>query len=236
MTTMVYHLQQPTNGMVTLHNQFWEGVRTKDLIDTLKPKLILEMGFGAGTNMLMMLSYTKKPGNDYRIISLSDDSNLVNITLPNDFVDRFMYIRGISYAMINRWKDLNIPRPFDGTIDFCIIDTDHNYYTLKKELENIDTIMSSRCAIAMHDTASKPCEHHLYYENALNKESNSMMKMEGTYLNDDPYPSVAVAQTMELSMMQAIDEFLIDHPDFKKIKHLDECCGCTVISRDFDYV
>jgi len=218
-----------------MHKQFYEGVRVKDLIDTLKPKLILEMGFGAGTNMLVLLTYTKKPGADYYIISLSDDFNVERMILPNDFIERFLFIKGISYAMVPRWKELGLPSPFDKKIDFCIIDTDHNYWTLKRELEHLDPLMSPKCAIALHDTASKPCEHHLYYSNALHKGSNSMMRTTYNYLNDDPYPMQQVLDTLDKPMMLAIDEFLVTHPDYKKIKHYDECCGCTVLGRDFDY-
>ena len=218
-----------------MHKQFYEGVRTKDLIDALKPKLILEMGFGAGTNMLVLLTYTKKPGADYRIISLSDDFNVERMTLPNDFIDRFIFVKGISYAMVPRWNELGLPPPYNEKIDFCIIDTDHNYWTLQKELEYLDSIMADKCAIALHDTATKPCEHHLMYENALDKSSNSMMRTTRENLTKDVYPFDEVAATLDVPMMQAIDEFLGTHSDYKKIKHFDECCGCTVLGRDFDY-
>ncbi len=90
-----------------MHNQFWSGVKISDLLDELKPKLVLEAGFGAGTNMMMLMTYTKKPGMDYKIISLSDDLNVQNVTLSSDFIDRFIFVRGISYAMIENWKNLN---------------------------------------------------------------------------------------------------------------------------------
>lgn len=217
-----------------MHNQFYQGIKVSRLIDQLKPKLILEIGFGAGTNLMMLLCYTKKPGNDYRVISLSDDSKLPDITLPNDFVSRFLYVAGVSYNVIPYWRDLKLPDEFSGPIDFCIIDSDHNYFTLKNELFSINTIMAERCAIAIHDTASQPCEHHRHYANALNEKSNSMIQDTG-YKDKSTYPMQQVLETWDVPMMEAIDEFLLDHRDYDKLVHLDECCGCTLVGRGFEY-
>lgn len=207
----------------------------KAVIDQLKPKTILEIGFGAGTNALMLLTYTKMPGNDYYIISLSDDHKPPKITLPNDFVHRFVYVGGVSYNLLPHWKELNLPDPFNREIDLCIIDSDHNYFTLEKELEGVYPLMSKKCAIAFHDTASKPCEHHMYYSNALDQNSNSMVQTTG-YKDGTPYPHKEVLATLDKPMMAAIEEFLKEHQDFKMLKHIDECCGCTLIGREFDYI
>lgn len=217
-----------------MHDQFYVGMKIKDVIDQLKPKIVLEIGFGAGTNMMVLLTYTKKPGNDYKIISLSDDPGLPKITIPNDFVSKFLYVGGVSYGLLPKWKELKLPEQFDKPIDLCIIDSDHNYFTLKKELDGVYPLMSEKCAIAFHDTASKPCEHHLYYSNALDKNSNSMVQNTG-YKDGTPYPYQEVMATLDVPMMRAIEEFLADHPDFKMLKHIDDCCGCTLIGRDFEY-
>lgn len=218
-----------------MHNQFYSGMKVKDVIDQLRPKTVLEVGFGAGTNALMLLTYTKKPGNDYRLICLSEDPNLPKITLPNDFVSRFVYVGGISYRLLPHWKSLGLPWPFNRPIDLCIIDSDHNYFTLKSELAHLSQIMAERCAVVFHDTASKPCEHHLYYSNALDRESNAMVQTTG-YKDGSPYPFKEVMETLHVPMMRAIEEFLETNADYKMLKHIDECCGCTLIGRDFEYV
>lgn len=218
-----------------MHNQFYSGMRMKDVIDQLRPKTILEVGFGAGTNVLMLLCYSKALGHNYRLISLSEDHVVPNITLPHDFITKFVYVGGISYRLIPKWKEIGLPDEFNGLIDLCIIDSDHNYYTLKKELSHLDAIMADRCAIAFHDTASKPCEHHLYYSNALDKDSNAMVQTTG-YKDGSPYPMKEVMETLHIPMMAAIEEFLESHPDYKMLKHIDECCGCTLIGRNFNYI
>lgn len=217
-----------------MNRQFYEGVRTKDIIDQLKPKTIMEIGFGAGTNVMMLLAYSLKPGNGYKLISLSDQATCPFTVLPNEFCVNFLYINGVSYKRIPELRELKLPQEFDKLIDFCIIDSDHNYYTLKKELTVIDQIMSPTCVIALHDTASKPCEHHLMYKEVTNVKSNAMFKSNG-YDDGSQYPFNQIMDEFDIPMMKAVDEFLEDHKDYKKIKHLDECCGCTVLGRNFDY-
>lgn len=217
-----------------MNNNFYSGMKTMDIIDQLKPKTILEIGFGAGMNVLLLLCYLKKPGNDYRLISVSDSPKMPELTLPYDCLDQFIYIYGVSYRILPNWFSMDIPEPFKKPIDFCIIDSDHNYYTLKQELNYIDSIMSPTCAIALHDTASKPCKHHMYFANALNQNSNSMISNHG-YLDKTEYPRDKVIETFDVPLMQAIDEFLVEHKDYNKILHIDECCGCTLIGRNFSY-
>ena len=173
---------------------------------------------------------------EYKLISMSDSGDFLPMSLPNEMVPNFVYVKGISYYRIPQWKMLGLPEGFNVPIDLCIIDSDHNYYTLKRELEYLDNIMAPRCVIAMHDTASKPCKHHLECVGAIYEESNSMWMTDETYLDGTPYPKEDVLATKKVPMMRAIDEFLSEHPDYRKIRHLDECCGCTVISRDFDYM
>lgn len=216
-------------------NQFNDGVRTKDLIDVLKPKLIMELGFGAGGNVLMLLAYSIMSGLNYKLISLSDQASCLFPVLPGEFAINYMYINGISYKRLPQIRDLGIPNEFNQPVDFMIVDTDHNYYTLKRELEAIDPLMSQKCAIAFHDTASKPCKHHAAYKEVTNAKSNAMFKPHG-YDDGTEYPIEGIFDSFETPMMTAIDEFLEEHKDYKKIKHIEECCGCTVLARDFNYV
>ncbi len=217
-----------------LHNQFFSGLRMMDLIDTLKPKTILEIGFGAGANAFLMLAHSLRPDHDFRLISLSDQPKCPIPTLPDEFCKNFIYVNGISYETIPKFHSMGLPDEFNKSIDFCIIDTDHNYYTLKKELEVVDSIMSPKCAIALHDTAKVPCEHHKKFQAVTHPTSNAMFKSHG-YDDGTPYPFADIMQDFDVPMMRAIDDFLAIHSDYKTIKHTEECCGCTVLARDFDY-
>lgn len=97
--------------------------------------LVVECGAGHGdlTNLLVEL----KNQFNFRLSVISDNSL--------DFKD-VDYRVGISYKELEKFPD--------NSIDFCIIDTDHNYWTLSKELTVIHRKLKNGGMVALHDVST----------------------------------------------------------------------------------
>ena len=78
--------------------------------------------------------------------------------------DRIKWINGISYRELEKFND--------GSIDLCIIDTDHNYFTLGSELKVLDRKIGEGGMVAMHDLET------FYHDTG----------MAMSYWNDEVYP------------------------------------------------
>lgn len=98
-----------------------------------QPKTVVEIGALDGENTKNLASLI--PDIGYKLTVLSDD-----VENKLDGVD---YIKGVSYK--------EIPKFEDNSIDFAIIDTDHNYWTLMQELIAIHPKMKEDGIIVMHD-------------------------------------------------------------------------------------
>ena len=216
-----------------MFNQFYNGIKVKNIIDVIKPKLIVEIGIGNGENVMIILSYLAKNGNNYKLVSISESPTCPIQKIPLFFNDNFFYLSGISYNVLNNKRLPNFP-----SIDICIIDSDHNYYTLKKELASLYPLLSNRSVIIMHDMAKHGNLDGHHFIN-LNEKSNSTFEIHGlrtgAYLNGEPYPFNDIFGTLDIPMMKAVEEFISEHNDFRLTYHTEEMCGITILGRNFDY-
>ncbi len=118
-----------------MHNHFDKNLRLKDCILENKPKHIVECGAGHGELTRMILGL--KEEYDFKLTVINDSS------FKLDDID---LIQGISYKVLEDFED--------GSVDLCIIDTDHNYWTLAKELNALDSKLSEGGFIALHDVST----------------------------------------------------------------------------------
>lgn len=117
-----------------MHNHFNKGLGLKSLILERKPKLIVECGAGNGELTRMIASLLDDYLFEFHVIS---DKVLEGLD-PG-----IIWHTGLSYELLETFKD--------GDIDLCIIDTDHNYWTLMKEFAAVFNKMSEGGLIALHD-------------------------------------------------------------------------------------
>ena len=145
-------------------NDHWvDGVCIKDLLDHHKPSAVLELGASAGSCTIKLLRHARNI--NYKLITVDDgppnhrvlellkyyeDSSRIDGSQPINY----RWIRGISYTEINKLSP--------SSIDFCLVDTDHNAWTVTKEIEELAPIMSNRSILAFHDTEINRHDNGVY--------------------------------------------------------------------------
>jgi hypothetical protein len=129
---------------------------------------------------------------------------------PVDGIDaRVKWINGISYDVLKQFQE--------GEIDLCIIDTDHNYWTLMKELAELYPRMSEGGLIAMHDVET------FYHDTGMALK----------YSTGTPYPKEAIE---EMAPNGGLGDALVDFLQLKKFRYklfayTKESHGAAVIEK-----
>lgn len=141
---------------------FDQHLKLRELILEKHPKLIVEVGAGDGDNTKLLAHlHAQYP---FRLVSISD---------KKIGVDGVEFVEGISYEKL---KDFS-----EGEIDLCIIDTDHNYWTLAKELEAVHPKMKMGGLIVFHDV------DEFYYNSGI----------AGSYWDDHVYPEKEIRECVK---------------------------------------
>lgn len=200
---------------------FHSGVKVSEILDELKPRLIVELGIGLGYFATALLARSVKYDPPYKLISISESRLCPIPYMPAPMGTSFCYVSGLTWDVLEHW-DTNIQAiGFNNKIDLCIVDSDHNYFTVKKELDALYPLLSDRCVILFHDTATNSTML-THYVNA------------GVFSNGTPYPKEEIEKTLHLHFGKAIDEFLADHPEFNTFRKTNEHEGCIAIARNFE--
>ena len=171
----------------------------RQIILDRKPKTIVECGAGEGA-LTRLIAYMQLM-YPFKFYCISDKEL--------DDIQDVNWITGISYEALKDFKD--------GQIDLCIIDTDHNYWTLRKELDVLIPKMAEGGWVVMHDV------EEFYY--------NTGMGM--SYWDGSPYPE---KQILEMSTHGgaglALIDFLHDYRGcFKLVRYIPEHFGAAVIEK-----
>ena len=117
-----------------MHNHFSKNLNLRNLILERKPMVVVECGAGEGELTRQLSSMIDS--SNFNLYVISDK--------PVEGLDsRIIWKSGLSYNVLKEFED--------DSIDFCIIDTDHNYWTLLKELEVLVKKMREGGVIALHD-------------------------------------------------------------------------------------
>ena len=115
---------------------FSEYLNVQELIAQYNPSWILELGAGSGDNTRKLLDTGK------RIVVITDglmpDGWESEVVLGN-----MQWICGISYLEIPKLQD---------QVEFCVLDTDHNGWTLRREMEELEKVMAPGGILCIHDT------------------------------------------------------------------------------------
>lgn len=172
----------------------------KLILDKL-PKVIVEVGAGDGANTRMIAFMQHYYPFEFHVIS---DKELPDLKRSN-----IHWKTGISYKELALFPD--------NSIDMCIIDTDHNYWTLEQELNAVFSKMNEGGLIIMHDV------EEFYYNTGLSDG----------YWDDSPYPKDEI---MEKSKWGGTGLALIDflhkyRGAYKLVRWIPEHFGCAVIEK-----
>jgi hypothetical protein len=177
---------------------FDTNLNLRALILKHRPKVIVECGAGNGdcTRLLshMQLFYP------FELHSISDKE---------------LDIEGVNWHTGLSYKELlNFP---DDSIGLCILDTDHNYWTLTEELKALTPKLVEGGLVVMHDV------EEFYYDTGMAK----------SYWTSDPYPEREILACAKLGGLGlALIDFLHHHRgSFKLVRYIQEHYGCAVIEK-----
>jgi len=177
---------------------FDQHIKLRDLILEKHPKVIVEVGAGDGDNtQLLAHLHSLYP---FKLYSISDKK------LDMEGVE---FIVGISYEKLKEFKD--------GEIEFCIIDTDHNYWTLWMELSAVMPKMKEGGLVVFHDVET------FYYNTGS----------AGSYWDGHEYPEKLIRDHVKFggTGLALIDFLSAYRGYFKLIRWVPEHHGCAVIER-----
>ena len=182
-----------------MKNHWDQHLTVRDLVLEKNPKCIVELGAGGGENTRQYLSL----GLPFSMVVISDG------ICPDDLANRdnFKWLNGVSFDLLETLAD--------DSIDFCSIDTDHNYWTLKKEFEALDKKLKAGGMVVLHDTET-------YWKNSGVQQG---------FQCGHPYPpEIHEYHEKGLSMGDAINEVL-DSGKYKVVKKVIESQGAMAMEK-----
>lgn len=166
-----------------MHNHFTKGLNLKEIILERKPKVIVECGAGNGDLTRMIAGLLNEYLFEFHVIS---DKVLHGLD------SGIIWHTGLSYELLEKFEE--------GSIDLCIIDTDHNYWTLMKEFVALFNRMSEGGLIAMHDVET------FYHDTG----------MALAYWDGKPYPRAEIEQYAPYG---GLGDAMIDFLQEKKLNY-----------------
>jgi hypothetical protein len=183
-----------------LHNHFDKHLNLKELILERKPKVIVECGAGNGDLTRKIAGLLDVYPFEFHVIS---DHKVEGLD------ERINWIVGLSYEALRDFSD--------NSVDLCIIDTDHNYWTLREELRSLNDKITEGGLIALHDVET------FYHDTG----------MACSYWNDKPYPRKEIeGMANQGSLGDAMLMFLISDTLHWKILAYDRHShGAAVLER-----
>ena len=142
------------------------------------------------------------------------------------------WLYSISYVELSNMED--------DSIDFCIIDTDHNYWTLQQELTELKRVMIPGGIVAIHDTDAfkdKNGTMALGYFNTIDKikevdsieEGVCWIKDAHTTWDGIDYPLEDILKE-ERPFKQAIEDTV---PDWEVLSESTESQGAMALRKGF---
>ena len=182
-----------------MFNHYREGLDIRALLAEANPLWILELGIGACRNTQLLLEHAP-------VLAVSD--NLPIVTLPYQLWDGcwplpsgLSFVQDISYLFLEG---------FPSFIYFAIVDTDHNSWTLSRELQALSPSMPRGSVVCVHDTEAFAT-------------TNGFAER---YLNNARYPSNAI-HADERPYTAA----LTDAPKLIEFKRSTEFSGAVALRR-----
>lgn len=183
-----------------MKGHFYKNLNLHSLIIERQPKVVVEVGAGEGDCTRLLAATRQEVPYTLHVIS---DKKLSG--LP----DGIAWQTGISYQLLKNFED--------SSIDLCIIDTDHNYWTLKQELQAVMLKIREGGLIVMHDV------DEFYHNTGLSDG----------YWDDSAYPKAEIMESVKYgSTGLALIDFLSQQRGlYQLIRWIPEHFGCAVIQR-----
>ena len=181
-------------------NHFHEHLNVRQSLIEKRPSHVLEIGAGGGGNTRQLLVLQEELGYDLTVIS-------DNILPWWEDTEDSIWIQAASQDVL---KALD-----RGAADYAIVDTDHNYWTLDRELDELSRILGKGNAVAIHDTIS------FRDKNGIN----------GTYDQGAKtwYPFAEISEETR-PYAQAVDDW-VRSGAYMEIRRSEESSGAVLLER-----
>lgn len=182
-----------------MQGHFDSFLNLRKLMLERRPGVVVECGAGDGALTRLLAHMTWFYPVEVHVISDKEIEGIEDIN----------FVKGISYRELAKFPD--------DSIDMCIIDTDHNYWTLRHELEALHPKLRQGGLVAFHDV------EEFYY--------NTGMSL--SYWDDSPYPKEEIEAKVRmggvgLALIDWLHEF---RGDYKLLRYVPEHCGAAVIEK-----
>lgn len=183
-----------------MHNHFDQFLNLKSLILERRPKTIVECGAGDGKLTRKLSAMLDLYPCELHVIS---DKEVAGLDA------RINWINGLSYNAIKSFPD--------DSIDLCIIDTDHNYWTLMNEFAALFNKVREGGMVALHDVET------FYHDSG----------MALSYWNGEDYPKSEIEKwSVHGSLGDALIWFLNANTfQWKLMGYSKESNGAAVIEK-----
>jgi len=119
-----------------MYQHFDKFLNVEALVRNARPQFVLELGAGKGDNTRLLKPLCVEVGA--RLLTISDGPALPGLEEG--------FRQGISYKELETFQD--------GEVDVCLLDTDHNSWTVSKELELLSKKVGRGGWVLVHDTLS----------------------------------------------------------------------------------
>ena len=130
---------------------FWTGI-IKPVVESLKPKTIIEIGVDKGENTKNLLEYCSE--NECNLISIDPVPDNSLCELENKYENQFTLIRDLSLNVLPNIEDAEV----------IFIDGDHNWYTVYNELIAIQNTAKEYFPLTfLHDVDWPYARRDIYY-------------------------------------------------------------------------
>lgn len=182
-----------------MHTHFDQHLNLRKIILEKRPKVIVECGAGNG-DCTRLLSHLHQ-AYSFDLYSITDKAL--------DGITGVQWKIGLSYKRLKEFPD--------NSIGLCIIDTDHNFWTLEQELEAVKNKMEEGGLIVMHDVET------FYHDNGMGM----------AYWDGEPYPEKEIMEKVSAGGLgDALMEFLVRYKSAYKLYAFNkESHGAAVIER-----
>lgn len=182
-----------------MHNHWDKHLNLQTWLVATEPSVIVECGAGTGELTRHLLSL--HGAFPFTLYVVNDK--------PLGF-NGYEFRQGISYLALDGFED--------ASIDFCVIDTDHNYWTLARELAALHPKLKPKGFVALHDVAT-------YYHDT---------GMALSYQDGSPYPKEAIEEAAPQygGLGNALMDFLSTMRfDYRMVAFTSESHGAALIQK-----
>ena len=171
----------------------------KQFISRLKHPRILEVGLDKGITTIPLLSFMSPRYESYEFVGV-DVFLREELKLTIAYLDR-MQTHSIDLIQENSLTFLPKLVVAERKFDVILLDGDHNYYTVQKEISCIDSLLDERGIIIVDDYHGRWSEKDMWYAEKDEYASNSDVTKR--------------VNTEKQGVKCAVDEFLSSHPSWQ---------------------